>query len=107
MSQGYGVILSYPYYGDTVGTINAGMLVRQETIDRHPDLVMDMVRTHARATAYLQAHPDQWLEKAATFGTDPKVLRAASASVARRALSAARALSGGGSSGSSRFLHER
>jgi NitT/TauT family transport system substrate-binding protein len=30
VNQGYGRILSYPYYDESVGTINAGMLVRQK-----------------------------------------------------------------------------
>ena len=79
--QGYGRVLSYPYYGDTVGTINAGMLVRQETIDKDPDLVLDMVRAHAKATAWLRKNPEAWLKRASTFGTDIKVLKTASANM--------------------------
>jgi len=30
--KGFGRILSYPYFGGTIGTINAGMLVRRNTI---------------------------------------------------------------------------
>lgn len=71
-------MLSYPYYGDTVGTINAGMLVKQETIDKNPDLVLDMVRAHAKATTWLKKNPDAWLKKASGFGTDITVLKAAS-----------------------------
>jgi NitT/TauT family transport system substrate-binding protein len=77
LNQGYGRILAYPYYDDTVGTINAGMLVRQETIDRDPDLVYRLVKAHAQATEFLQAHPDQWLQKAATFGTPLEILQKA------------------------------
>jgi len=80
--KGYGRVLSYPYYGDTVGTINAGMLVKRKTIEKNPALVLDMVRAHARATAWLKTHPDAWLEKASGFGTDMKVLKAASENMA-------------------------
>lgn len=36
--QGYGRILAYPYYGDSIGTINSGMLMRAEFIKEHPDI---------------------------------------------------------------------
>jgi len=76
--KGYGRVLSYPYYGDTVGTINAGMLVKKSTIEKNPGLVLDMVRAHAKATTWLKVHPDAWLKKASSFGTDMEVLKAAS-----------------------------
>lgn len=75
--QGYGRILSYPYYDETVGTINAGMLVTREAIENNPDLVYRLVAAHARATEYLQAHPDQWLERASQFGTSLEILKEA------------------------------
>ena len=76
--KGYGRMLSYPYFGDTVGTINAGMLVTRKAIDKNFEQVFNMVRAHARATAFLKAHPQVWLKKAAGFGTSMKVLKAAS-----------------------------
>ncbi|MCF8033641.1 MAG: ABC transporter substrate-binding protein [Desulfarculaceae bacterium] len=75
--QGYGRVLAYPYYGGGIGTINAGMLVKRETIQRSPQKVAELVRAHAAATQWLQAHPKQWLAKAATFGTPLKVLEKA------------------------------
>lgn len=76
--QGYGRILAYPYYGGAgIGTINAGMLVKRETVDKHPQLVARLVSAHAQATEYLQAHPREWLQRAATFGTPLKVLEKA------------------------------
>jgi len=75
--QGYGRILSYPYYGETIGTINAGMLVKRKTIEENPELVYQLVLAHARATQYLKAQEDKWLKKASTFGTRPEVLRKA------------------------------
>jgi NitT/TauT family transport system substrate-binding protein len=77
VAQGYGEILSYPYYGESIGAINAGMLVRRRTVANNADLVYDLVVAHARATEYLRAHPDQWLEKASEFGTPLEVLKKA------------------------------
>ena len=77
VDQGYGMILSHPYYDETIGTINAGMLVRRETIERHPELVQALVSAHARATEYLKAHPQQWLRRAATFGVPLAILEKA------------------------------
>ena len=75
--QGYGRILSYPYYGESIGTINAGMLVRRETIQQQPDRVYQLVHVHARATEYLKAHQDEWLKRASGFGTALEVVRKA------------------------------
>jgi len=77
VSRGTGRILSYPYYGDSIGTINAGMLVTRETIEKEPELVYRLVEAHAEATEFLSAHPAKWLEKASTFGTPRKVLEKA------------------------------
>ena len=74
VTEGYGRILAYPYFDDSVGTINAGMLVTRRTIDQRPDIVLQLVRAHAQATQFLNRHPDQWLDKAATFGTQRAVL---------------------------------
>lgn len=75
--QGYGRILAYPYYDDTVGTINAGLLVTREAVEKHPAMVQALVEAHAKATRALVADQDAWLARAATFGTDPEVLRLA------------------------------
>ncbi len=77
VDQGYGEILSYPYYNESVGAINAGMLVRRETIKRNPERVQALVNAHARATKYLQAHPDEWLKRASAFGTELRILEKA------------------------------
>ena len=81
VDQGYGRILAYPYYDDTVGAINAGMLVHRDAIRQHPQQVLDLVMAHALATQYLQTHPDQWLTKAAGFGTRPEILKKAAANM--------------------------
>ncbi len=77
--QGYGRILSYPYYDESIGTINAGMLVRRESIEGSPDKVFELVLAHARATRYLRSDRKAWLDRAQGFGTPRDVLeRAAS-----------------------------
>ncbi|MGO9117111.1 MAG: ABC transporter substrate-binding protein [Desulfomonilaceae bacterium] len=75
--KGYGRIISYPYFEDTIGTINAGMLVMRETVERKADLVGRLVKAHAAATDYLGQHPKEWLTKAAEFGTPLDVLEQA------------------------------
>jgi NitT/TauT family transport system substrate-binding protein len=77
VQQGYGKILSYPYYGDSVGTLNAGMLVTRVAISERPELLAALVLAHARATRFLIDHPDQWLQRASIFGTPIEVLEAA------------------------------
>ncbi|MCG8688847.1 MAG: ABC transporter substrate-binding protein [Desulfobacterales bacterium] len=79
--NGYGKIMSYPYYGESIGTINAGMLVKRDTIEKNPDLVLAMINAHAKATQYLNKNPDTWLKKASEFGTPLKVLEAASSNM--------------------------
>ncbi len=79
--EGYGRILSYPYYDDSIGAINAGMLVRRETIEKNPNLVLRLITAHARATEYLKKNPQEWLVKASEFGTPLKVLEQASSNM--------------------------
>ncbi|MEJ2038834.1 MAG: ABC transporter substrate-binding protein [Desulfosarcinaceae bacterium] len=81
VEQGYGRILAYPYYEDTVGTINAGMLVTRRDVEQRPELVLQLVKAHAMATRYLIANPQQWLEKASAFGTELTVLQKAAANM--------------------------
>lgn len=76
-TAGYGRILSYPYFDESIGSINAGMLVRRETIETAPDRVMALVRAHAEATRHLRGHPDEWLSHAVEFGTELEILQAA------------------------------
>lgn len=75
--KGYGRILSYPYYGESIGTINAGMLVTRNSIEKDHGLVLEMVRAHARATRFLKQHRQLWLAKASEFGTPMKILEGA------------------------------
>jgi len=77
VDQGYGEILSYPYYEESVGTINAGMLVERKTIEKHPERVQTLVNAHVHATEFLQTHPDEWLKRASSFGAELRVLEKA------------------------------
>lgn len=74
VDQGYGRILSYPYYGNSVGTINAGMLVTREMIEKNPETVQELVNAHAQATEHLRSNREAWLQRAETFGTPRKIL---------------------------------
>ncbi len=75
VSKGYGRILSYPYYGESIGTINAGMIVKRSTLEKSPELVAELVLAHARATEYLSGRQREWLSAAAEFGTPPEILQ--------------------------------
>jgi NitT/TauT family transport system substrate-binding protein len=77
VKQGYGRILAYPYYDDSVGTINAGMLVTRAAVEERPDQVAALVLAHARAARFLVDHPGQWLKRASDFGTPLDMLEAA------------------------------
>ncbi len=74
VQDGYGEILSYPYFDDSIGTINAAMLVTEDTIENHPELVQSLVNSHIEATKYMNSHRDDWLNKAAEFGTEKSLL---------------------------------
>lgn len=77
VDQGYGRILSYPYFEDSVGTINAAMIVNRSTIEKKPELVRQLVNAHAATTEWLNANPQEWLQAAAEFGTPLPILKQA------------------------------
>jgi len=77
VESGYGKVLAYPYFDETVGAINAGMLVQRKTIEERPEIVHRLVLAHATTTRYLNGHPDEWLKRASEFGTALKVLEKA------------------------------
>jgi NitT/TauT family transport system substrate-binding protein len=74
VEKGFGEILSYPYYGESIGTINAGMLVTRKLLENRPEDVYRLVRAHALSTRHLKNNPDKWLDRAADFGTDRQIL---------------------------------
>jgi NitT/TauT family transport system substrate-binding protein len=81
VAQGYGRILAYPYFDESVGTINAAMLVTQKTIDQQPEKVQQLVNAHARATEALRHDQARWLREAQAFGTPLPVLEQAAANM--------------------------
>lgn len=81
VAQTYGRILAYPYFDESVGTINAGILVTRAMIDKHPEKVQQLVTAHARATELLRRDRDRWLKEAETFGTQRAVLEQAAANI--------------------------
>ncbi len=73
--QGIGEILSYPYFGDSIGDINSGMLMRRDFIEKNPEQAMRMVRVHKQATEALVKDQAKWLSKASSmFGIDHALL---------------------------------
>ena len=74
LSKGYGRILVYPYYGDSVGTINAGMLTTADEIENNRAVIQQLITAQAKSTEYLKNHPNEWLNMAADFGTERTVL---------------------------------
>ncbi|WP_045220953.1 ABC transporter substrate-binding protein [Desulfonatronum thioautotrophicum] len=79
--QGFGRILAYPYFDDSIGPINAGMIVTRRAVENHPEMIQALVATHVRATRHLQDHPEKWLGAAAEFGTPMEVLRIATKNI--------------------------
>ncbi|MFP4048615.1 MAG: ABC transporter substrate-binding protein [Desulfovermiculus sp.] len=75
--KGYGTILSYPYYGDAIGDINAGLLVTRKFIQKHPEKVLRLVKAHALASRHLTANPEKLLTRASDFGTARSTLEKA------------------------------
>jgi NitT/TauT family transport system substrate-binding protein len=81
VEKGYGRILSYPYFDESIGTINAGMLVSRKTLEQRPKLVHDLLLAHARSTQYLNTHQSEWLKKAAEFGSPVAILEKAASNM--------------------------
>lgn len=81
VERGVGVILAYPYFDDAIGPINAGMLVRRDTIEREPDKVRALVRAHVAATHACRRDPADWIRHAAAFGNTPETLTKAAANI--------------------------
>ncbi len=79
--QGTGKILSYPYFGNSIGQINSGMLTTRNEITTNPAKIQALVTAHVQATEYLKKNTDAWIREAAFFGFDPKVLKAAAANI--------------------------
>jgi len=74
VTQGYGKILEYPYYDDSVGFINAAIITTKDKLAREEDKIRRLVKAHSDSTRFLNEHRTEWLAKAAEFGVEPAVL---------------------------------
>ncbi|MDK9708111.1 MAG: NrtA/SsuA/CpmA family ABC transporter substrate-binding protein [Desulforhopalus sp.] len=81
VQEGYGRIIAYPYFGESVGTINAALLVTREMVDKQPARVQKLVDAHAGATSRLNGDREAWLRLAETFGTPRAVLERAAGNI--------------------------
>ena len=79
--NGTGKVLAYPYFGDAIGTINAGMLTTREMIKKNPQKIQDLVNAHVQATEYLKANPEAWFSKAKSFGLEEGLVRKAAQNI--------------------------
>ncbi|MDD2468009.1 MAG: hypothetical protein PHI97_28865 [Desulfobulbus sp.] len=77
VEQGYGRTLASPYFGESVGTINAALLVTRDMIEKNPEAVQKLVNAHAGATEALNRDQARWLREAQIFGTSLAVLEQA------------------------------
>lgn len=81
VKNGVGTVLSYPYFNDSIGPINAGILVRRDWVQQHPEAVATLVKAHVRATQHYQQDKAAWIRNAAQFGNDPAVLELAASNI--------------------------
>ena len=72
--DGYGRVLEYPYFDDSVGYINAAMLTTEDEIKNEPEKLQRLVDMHIQASKYYMEHKDEWIDRAAEFGTEKKYL---------------------------------
>ena len=74
VEEGYGKILEYPYYDDSMGYINAAMITTEDEIKENPEKIQELVDKHVKASKHLMASKEEWINKAAEFGTEKKYL---------------------------------
>lgn len=74
VEEGYGKILEYPYYDDSIGYINAAMITTEDEIKENPEKIQELVDKHVKASKHLMASKEEWINKAAEFGTENKYL---------------------------------
>jgi NitT/TauT family transport system substrate-binding protein len=63
LANGVGKIVEYPY-GTAIGSLNMVWGVKQDTIDKNPELVRVMMEIHRKATEYAQANESAKIEMA-------------------------------------------
>jgi NitT/TauT family transport system substrate-binding protein len=81
VASGVGRVLAYPYFDDSIGTLNAGLLVRRDLLNQSPEKVRALVKAHVEATTYLEAHLEEWLQLAVGLGNDEAILRQAARNI--------------------------
>lgn len=69
VKDGYGKVLEYPYYDDSIGHINAAMITTEDQIKNNPDKIQKLVDMHKKSTEKLIKDKEAWINKAAEFGT--------------------------------------
>lgn len=69
VKDGYGKVLEYPYYDDSIGHINAAMITTEDQIKNNPDKIQKLVDMHKKSTEKLIKNKEAWINKAAEFGT--------------------------------------
>lgn len=74
VKEGYGKILSYPYFDEGISTINGAMITTEDMIQNNPEKIQEIVNAHVEATQYLNNNKEIWLQKSTEFGTDKDVL---------------------------------
>ena len=72
--DGFGRILSFPYFDDRIGTINAAIITTRQRIEENPELIQNLVNAHIRSTRHLNADREAWLQMAVEFGSEREVL---------------------------------
>ncbi len=72
--DGYGKVLQYPYFDDSIGYINAAMITTEKEINENPEKIQRLVDMHIQASKYYMENEDEWIDKAAEFGTERKYL---------------------------------
>lgn len=72
--DGYGKVLQYPYFDDSIGYINAAMITTEKEINENPEKIQRLVDMHIQASKYYMENEYEWIDKAAEFGTERKYL---------------------------------
>jgi NitT/TauT family transport system substrate-binding protein len=74
VAEGYGRILLYPNDNEGFGIINSAMITTKDKIKENPQMVQKLVIAHIKATKHLNEDRNDWINKAAGFGTNKDVL---------------------------------
>lgn len=72
--DGYGKVLQYPYFDDSIGYINAAMITTEDQIKNNPEKIQRLVDMHIQSSKYYMDNKEEWINKASSFGTDKKYL---------------------------------